>query len=939
MVGRDAELAALLGMAESARAGEVTLALVTGEAGIGKSRLIAELTDRVPDALVLTGHGVDMSTGEIPYGVLADTLRDLHRQPDAPELTEDERAALAPLLPGRSDEVAAGNRAGLMSAALGLLERLAADRLVCWVVEDLHWADAATRDLVNLVARTGHGRLLVVATVRTDDPETAPEQQARMTAYLAELSRLPGTETVALPRLGPTDVQRQLATLVDGSLPAGLAQQIADLSDGLPFAIEELAAGQGRPELTSVAAVAAARLASLSTSARLVVEAVAIGDGHLRFRLLEEVLALSPGDVDAGLREAADAGILADATEDDTLGFRHALLRAAVDRSIPPGARRTWHRRWAEALEAHAGSLPADPATLAIAHHWHHAGDAGRAIVAAAAATAAARRTGAAADEFILWRRILDLWDEAGPEVERIGISRRKALVDGARLSNAIDDGGAFMERQLALTEDRSAQAAMHMRRLAFLRAKGGLTPLDLPEGRLAQAEADMRSGPADELYADGLLGLGSLLPYTDEHGDRVIEESRELAEAEGWQRTELLAWGVASWRMQLRGEVDLAADQLSEVLDRTGTWTGFDAWTLDGNLMWTLVCAGRHRELEAVAQRAMRRVPDPRAIGAFWEHIVENVTFSWLQTGQWDRALDLIGTSRPFWGEGLKTADLREASILQRRQGRLEDAGIWHRSMEAPDLPGGAHRFGRLEIVAHDLGSTGDLPAMRAALAEAWAQGDLAMLTDVLWPLLRDAARFEADAAAAGGAGEDAAEHLAEVEGVAAKVHRFGALGEAWSAELEAQVARFRGEEWIPRMERALAAWERIGHRYDAALVHVVLAEGLARTDREAARDHLDAGLAIAADLEAQPLLDRGARLRERFGGGRTGASVATGLTAREIEVLRLLAEGRTNAQIATELFMSPKTASVHVSRIITKLGASNRTEAAAIARRDGVL
>lgn len=942
MVGRDRELSTLLARARTAADGEVLLALVTGEAGIGKSRLVAELLGRVreehPDALVLTGHGVDMSTGEIPYGVVADTLRDLRRQPGAPGLTEEEGAALAPLLPGRLGDVEASGPV-LMGTSLGLLERLASDRLVCWVVEDLHWADAATRDLVNLLARTGHGSILVVASVRTDDPDADPARQAATTGYLTELGRLPATEVVGLDRLGVADVHRQLTGLLDDTLGTEVVQRIADLSDGLPFAVEELAAGHGRPELTSVAAVGTARIASLSAGARRVVEAVAIGDGHLRVRLLEDVLEQTADKVDTGIREAADAGILVDVAGDE-LGFRHALLRAAVDRTIPPGARRTWHRRWAEALEAHPDALPADPATLAVAHHWHHAGDPGRAIVAACAATAAARRTGAGGDEFALWRRILDLWDEAGADAEAVGVTKRKALVEAARLSSLIDDGFAFMDRQLQLVDDPSAAAAIDARRLAFSRAKGGLSAIDRSRDDLAELEAALRGGPHDELFADGLLGLASLLPFDDEHGDAVLEEARAAAVAEGWLRTELLTWTVGSWRAQIRGEVELGADQLTEVLGRPGLVVSFDAWGLEGNLMWCLICSGRHDEVEAVAQRAMRRVPDPRPIGAFWEHIVENVTFSWLQTGQWDRALDLIRTSRPFWGDSLKTADLRETSILQRRNGRSE-AAAWRESLDHPDVPNGAHRLGRVEVVAHDLGTAGDLPAMRAVLAEAWDQPDLGMVTDVLWPMLRDAARFEADGTA-GRAGRDdpaARDHVAVLEDVAAKVHRFGGLGDAWDAELQAQVARFRGEEWVPLMERAVLAWERIGHRYDAALCHVLLAEGLARSDRDAARAHLDTGLAVATDLGAGPLVARATRLRGRFGGGRTGATATTGLTAREDEVLRLLAEGRTNAQIATELFMSPKTASVHVSRIITKLGAANRTEAAAVARREGVI
>src|SRR5881394_239560 len=99
MVGRDAELSALAAAAGRARQGEVGLVLVTGEAGIGKSRLVSEFVAGVDDALTLVSHGVAMSTGEIPFGMLADLLKNLLRT-DPTVLTHDERAALAPLLPG-----------------------------------------------------------------------------------------------------------------------------------------------------------------------------------------------------------------------------------------------------------------------------------------------------------------------------------------------------------------------------------------------------------------------------------------------------------------------------------------------------------------------------------------------------------------------------------------------------------------------------------------------------------------------------------------------------------------------------------------------------------------------------------------------------------------------------------------------------------------------
>ena len=373
LVGREAELDRIAGAVVSARGGTSRCLLVTGEAGIGKSRLVAEAVGSLGDALVLTGHAADMTTGEIPFGVVADTLRDLVRVAGVDVLLPAERDALAPLLPGSAPRQQV-ERVQLLSTFLDLLERLARERLVVWVVEDLHWADSATRDLVGLAARTLPAGLLIVATVRTDDPERTPAADAALTSYVAGLARTPGCEVLPLSRLGTDAVQRQLRDLLGSHPSAEVASRVERLSDGIPFVVEELVAAAGRPELTTVAAVAAGRLGGLGPETRRLVEAAAVGDGHLRISLLEQVLDVTPEELDEALLESLRAGILTTDHERDAVGFRHALLREAANRETGPGARRSWHRRWAEVLEDNPGVLAADPALLAIAEHWHQSG-------------------------------------------------------------------------------------------------------------------------------------------------------------------------------------------------------------------------------------------------------------------------------------------------------------------------------------------------------------------------------------------------------------------------------------------------------------------------------------------------------------------------------------------------------------------------------------
>ena len=171
-------------------------------------------------------------------------------------------------------------------------------------------------------------------------------------------------------------------------------------------------------------------------------------------------------------------------------------------------------------------------------------------------------------------------------------------------------------------------------------------------------------------------------------------------------------------------------------------------------------------------------------------------------------------------------------------------------------------------------------------------------------------------------------------------RFRRFGRLGEVWPLDLAAQLDRFHGRDARPALRAALEGWERIGHVPDAAVTHLSLAEQEAvHGDRDAARRHLAAGRAVAERLDAAPLLARADALAERWAIGPRERRTDGVLTEREVEVLRLVAEGMTNGQIGVKLFMSPKTASVHVSHILAKLGAANRTEAAATARRQGLL
>lgn len=941
LVGREAELEQIAGAVTSARGGTSRCLLVTGEAGIGKSRLVAEVVGSVGDALVLTGHAADMSTGEIPFGVVADTLRDLTRVAGVDVLLPAERDALAPLLPGAAPGRQV-ERVQLLSTFLDLLERLASQRLVVWVVEDLHWADSATRDLVGLAARTLPTGLLILGTVRTDDPERTPAAEAAITSYVAGLARTPGCEVLPLTRLSADAVQQQLRDLLGARPSADVASRVERLSDGIPFVVEELAAAAGRPELSTVAAVASGRLGSLSPDARRLVEAAAVGEGHLRIGLLEQVTDVTPEELDTALAESVRAGVLVTDHAADAIGFRHALLREAADRELGPGARRGWHRRWAEVLQDSPGVLPADPAALAVAEHWHHARDVRRAVTAAVAALPAAERIADPHLETLLWRRVLSAWASLGDPEAVTGLRLREAVAQAvvAAQSTGLASFIAILDAVPHHLLDESERAVLTVVRAITGEAKGNIDPRFREMTRDLFDRFDLFSGPRD-LFSLLALSLAARLPANDERSVTGMDAAADIATELGSPRGRVEHVVLRSHSRQFQGDPHGAADFLEDQLAELRDLPGHHALFADGNVVWCRSVCGEHRRAQEVGDAALAQLRHPELSVGLWEHLVENQAFSLTCTGGWARARQLLEESAPWWEDDVRTSNARLA-LLDVLQLGTADADRWE-ALIGQEIPGGASPVQVRHVAAAARAATGDLAAARAIHRATWADPTMFVADDYLCLVVVDAARAEADAALADPGRADHGEaslHVQEIADAATRCRRYGVLGEVWPLDLAAQLDRFHGRDARPALRAALEGWERVGHVPDAAVTHLSLAEQEAmHGDRDAARRHLTAGQGIAERLEARPMLARADALAEGFALGSRERRTDSVLTEREVEVLGLVAEGLTNGQIGAKLFMSPKTASVHVSHILAKLGAANRTEAAATARRQGLL
>ena len=668
MVGRDAELSALTAAAARARQGEVGLVLVTGEAGIGKSRLVSEFVGGVDDALALVSHGVAMSTGEIPFGVLADLLKNLLGA-DPTLLTDHERDALAPLLPGTTRS---GDRITMLSTALDLLERLSSDRLVLWVVDDLHWADAASRDLLAVALHTSPGhRLLVVATVRTDDPARSSEQELAVNREMAKLAQLPVAETLHLGRLGLADVRRQLAGM-DVSADAIARAGIEKLSGGIPFVVEELAASGGTPQRATHLTVSRTRLAALPPDALRLVEAAAIGDGHLRLSLLEQVTDMAGDELDLAIKAATMAGVLEEQPSHEELAFRHPLLREAVDESIAPGARRGWHRRWAEVLQANPGVLAAAPATIAVAQHWAGSGDTGKALHAAARAAVAAGELDLHEVEADMWDRVLELWDgvTALPGLERynereIRRFRRWAVgqVDNERFLQLLDE-------DLRRAEDPSTRACLELsvttQNSAALGGSAG-------PGDRAGLEQRARSGPRDIVLAVFLSNLGEALLQEGEviAARALLDESVTILRERGDIGSAVRMIAGLALMQAADGTAEEAITELEKLLEDPALdrpyvrrWVGYALV-----LLHQLV--GDARAADAAFDMVASTL-DTRLDWPTYERQLNVIMRSWLDAGRWQHARNTYEALRPNWAGHVVMSDLHAArlDLMAPRQG-----------------------------------------------------------------------------------------------------------------------------------------------------------------------------------------------------------------------------------------------------------------------------
>ena len=976
LIGRDAELehlTAQLGIRTSAADESVRAMLLAGDAGVGKTRVLMALGDAATAAgrQVVAGHCLDLADSSLPYLPFSEILgRVMADQSDVAARVLEQHPTLARLQPGRrirSSDTASGDQAldrGNIYDAFGdLLAAVAREAALLVVVEDAHWADESTRDMLSFLFSRDLPGVSFVVSYRADDLH----RRHPLRRKVAEWMRLRGVDRLHLEPLADDDVRRLVRALHPATMSEAEYVSIVDRAEGNPFFIEELVgaawSGQVPGELADVLLI---HLDRLDEATRRVVRIVSVAGRQVSHGLLATVSDLGAAELEGALRSAVEANVLA-ASRGGTYAFRHALLGEAVYDDLLPGERARLHADFVSALDG--GGAVGTAAELA--QHARRADDrpvAVRASIEAGEEALAVGGPSEAASHFLDALELIDGARTPAPDVDALTLVRRcaEALVAAGRVSKAVK---VLRARLAALpsdgaeASDASDGASNEDRGQLLTELASALLLTDTTESpqEIAVEAVDLLRGGPPKLLARALFVLAETL------GTRGVEAARaaalealELAERHdltslvvelhttlagldpssgpdvgaGWRAAADRARNAGLIEPELRalyflgrlhhdgGDLDGASEVYREVIARSEV----------RGLIWSPYPA-EARLLLAVALTHQGRLDEAwNLLDVTGRH--PPMVYEWLFFAH--QMLILIGIRgddhslamerlRDYWGtDGLTAITAASAEVM-----RAAAADPW-----------GA-------LAVYD-----DVVASVVPLWHEWFQARLRLATLVIGSFASAAAHQSA------GEREESQAAVDRLMSDGGKVIDFSARYEdnrgpeyrLWVARRAAEHLRWR---WLaqvepPSSDELVGAWRgaeeaavAFGSVPEIAQVRVRLSAVLRATgDPSGARDIGDLAREAAHAMRALPLLS------ELTAGGSTPSTPAPAspagartLTPREAEILALVAEGRTNGEIGKQLYISTKTVSVHVSNILGKLDATSRTEAAAIARRDGLL
>jgi DNA-binding CsgD family transcriptional regulator/tetratricopeptide (TPR) repeat protein len=991
-VGRAVELAQLEELIAQATGGSPGFTLIGGESGVGKSRLIDEFSSRasLAGARVISGDCVDLGDAELPYAPLIGALRGI----DVDELSRllprgaSELAALLPQIDGAVAELgpAALAQGRLFEMLLGLLGGLGADGPLVLVIEDAHWADPSTRDFLSfLIANRRRERLVVAVTYRTDELH----RRHPLRTFLAEADRTRSVLRLTLERFTRHELAEQLAGILGHPPAPELVDELFQRAEGNPFFSEELLAVGGGSTAArlpdDVRDALMLRIEALSADAQVMLRVAAAAGARVRHALLEAATPLEQDALLGGVREAVAHHVLVQEHGSDVYRFRHALLREALLDDLLPGERGPLHAAIGHALAAEP-SLSASGRSVAaeLAAHWAAAHDLPAAFAASAQAGAEAEGMAAFAEANRHFERAAELWDAVSPELRAAGPDRVELLrraAEAAHLAGDTDRGLSLARRALGLADaagELLLAAGLHERIGRYLWING----------RQRDAVGELRTAvtvmPPDAPAADRARLLGSeghllMLLGRGEEARARCEQALALAREAGARLEECRIGNSLGCALGMTGEVQAGIETLRHARRQAEELNDPEELKRSHiNLAEILDLSGRLDEAVRINREGVTLARNEGAPGVL-PLLLAELAWRLVRLGEWDEAEEILAeaTERTRgWEVGRVSAFSTRAQI----QALRGDADGMRRSLREVESAMsdviGAMWLAPLALVRADSALWLGCPAEASdEVADALSRRETTDATEVMYlaPLLAAGARAEADLAVTARTIGDTAE-LERIVARAAEIHELGAGLVAGDPQPEAQLhvqtaaleaaraaAAASAEDWRALAER----WEARGNVFPAAYcrwraAELVLAGGGPRGD---VQEMLAAAYRTAERLRAEPLareisdLARRARLTlssagdddpsagaaQASGAGDSAATLSAaeriGLTARELDVLRLMAGGATNREIAASLFISQKTVTVHVTRILAKLDARTRVEAAGSAQRLGLL
>ncbi len=936
LIGRDDLLVLADRRLDEVTAGRGQFLLLAGEAGIGKTRLLEAIWRKAEArGFAAVAGAVAPQDHDVPAASILDMARSMIRMTPF--------AALGRELLDLCDATMTAEHVHRRHLVMGLVDRilgaLPGPTMLSFV--DLQWADDLSLEVIAELARRSRDRqLLLIADYRTEDvpPGTSlRDWRARLiTQRIAEEVRL-----------GPlTEAETALATtlILDTGLPAprDVAAAVFERTDGIPLHIEELlgaltteerADGTAIREATvpdTIEDAAIARIAQRSPEAQAAARAGAVIGRCFVPEVLAGIMDVPPDALEAPLQELVDHFVLDPPGSRGLYDFRHQLLRDALYRTIPTSQRRRFHARAAE-----FGARLEGASEIHASVHYERAGRRRQAFEAAVAGAREAARLSAHREAFELYRRAVDNLPDDLPDQDR-----------GALLEAYSDEAAAIEENEIAERTSREARAAY------------------LDAGRPDKAAAMLV----------GVLGIWR-------REARSIAERSDLAAAvflevealpAGDERETVRGWLAHEWtRIHLETNALDAARSTTGTTDETAAALGDAAAAIQVNAFAGMievqagrVAAGLDR-IASAAHEAQRAGFEDTGVTAFRDAATLAV-----------RTMDYARAAR-FLAEGLRYADAIEQSHCRHVMGATSALVAWagadwveaaatarqtiadhgcRRAVATARWAVGYVALGRGDFATADV-------ELSAALVDGQANGAVELILPPLWGL--------AEAALLNGAPDRAAERchdaleLARAVGERALLAPFVVTGvraeqaagrpagaEAWLAACAEHLAALpavaqpaldhgrglvalaAGATGLARhaLEAAIAGWDERGRVWEATWARLDLANCLTRLNRFADAVGLAADArAVASRLDSQPLAARADALQRMARGHVSVDEPWRPLTAREFAVARLITEGLTNAEIASELSIASKTASSHVEHILAKLGASRRAEIAA--------